>query len=211
MICIHDVVNASGRHFGDAVVYNHKNFAHKGQLERHYAYPVGSSSQYPGQTFEIHVPAHMSGAFLKPSMSYLNFTISCPNLNDIIIDGNAFAFIQRLRILQGGTVLSDVDNYGSVVNAFLDLSLDGTQQLSNFLYSGSDTEVAHLNDPNGVKTGRDVSQPYPVSVSIPLLLIGPLSSGLSNYIPLLSLNTPIVIEITLSATTNAVLATNVNA
>ena len=191
MTSIENVVNLEGRSFGDSVLYNHKKFAHSGQIERSYAYPVGASEHGPGRVFEIHIPARLSGAFLKPSMSYLTFEIvnTSGNANNFAVDGNAYSFIQRLRVLQGGVVLSDVENYASVVNALMDISMGTDQQVMNLLYSGENSTFASIWDntikKNGITINGTAGNTGTLPVSLPLLLSGPLSPGLSNYVHLI--------------------------
>ena len=155
--------------------------------------PQNGLNYNAGETIIINVPTSnnllMSGSdtVLKCSLNFSNGAVSTANLDR----GGIAGVIQRVRIFHASTLLSDVDNYGNLINMMTTLqqssdTVSGKMQILQGTgnHSGEDLLVAATAD-------GDKSYEY----SFPLMSILTMTN---NYIPLFSMSgSPLRIEIQL--------------
>ena len=168
----------------------------------------------------IEIPVSAS-AFLDTKHSFLRFTFSNTTGQTFGVDyGGGHGFIQRLRILQGGTVLSDCREYGRLMSSIIlpcqgdesslaTRSIKEGQRFANSAVAGG-TGVLAVAAPAEI-TGATVNTPTNAIDSTAAAALGsaytfsiPLMNGLlgttqDKLVPLFLLNSsPIVIEITMA-------------
>jgi len=166
----------------------------------------------------IRIPISAS-SLLDTKHSYLKFTLDNTTGQGLGLDfGGGSGLIQRLRILQGGTVCSDVQNYNKLVSAILlpaqsDTSRTATRSITDgqrFLSSAAGGAGGAGLDAstNAEITGASPATPTNAHDAVPAggncVLCVPLVNGLlgstqDKLVPLQLLNSsPLVIEITLA-------------
>tara|TARA_R110002012_G_scaffold98492_2_gene236121 strand:- start:545 stop:1933 length:1389 start_codon:yes stop_codon:yes gene_type:complete len=82
----------------------------------------GTSFQL-GQTINIDLPANVANTFFDFNLSYLSFKISNNSGATATFDKSAYSLINRLQILTGGQVISDLQNYNVLASALFDLDV----------------------------------------------------------------------------------------
>ena len=166
----------------------------------------------------IRIPVSAS-SLLDTKHSYLKVILDNQTGQGMGLDfGGGSGLIQRLRILQGGTVLSDVQNYNKLVSAILlpaqtDTSRLATRSITEcqrYLNSATGGGAGEELDPstNAETTGASPATPTPAHDTIAngttATLCFPIVNGLlgstqDKLVPLQLINSsPIVIEITLA-------------
>ena len=147
-------------------------------------------------------------------------------INGIYLDNSAYSFIQRLDVLHASNVLEQINEYGQIANLLLDTQLTmsdksglssmlgtnpfniTTQELGAFSQFGTVVPLQTPGDRSGlpidavaVGTGYSGSRPY--TFTLPLLS-GVVGANAQKCIPLGKLNSPIRLEMYLSANDDAI-------
>ena len=180
--------------------------------------PVNGTSYNLGETIILNVPTGFN-TVMSAKDSVLKFNLNLrtaaaiPTTAAFLNRCGAFGAIQRLRIFHGSVLLSDIDNYGCLLEMLLNAQLS-TDIMANKMEilagTGSFIGTNLLNDtnfPNRVvlaAAATDYSFPY----AIPLMSILTLSN---NYVPLFAMSgSPLRIEIQLISAINQLIVCNDN-
>lgn len=76
-----------------------------------------------GQTINIDLPANVANTFFDFNLSYLSFKILNGDGQTATFDKSAYSLINRLQVLTGGQVISDLQNYNVLAAALFDLDV----------------------------------------------------------------------------------------
>lgn len=76
-----------------------------------------------GQTINIDLPANVANTFFDFNLSYLSFKITNGDGQTATFDKSAYSLINRLQVLTGGQVISDLQNYNVLAAALFDLDV----------------------------------------------------------------------------------------
>jgi hypothetical protein len=76
-----------------------------------------------GQTINIDLPANVANTFFDFNLSYLSFKITNSAGATATLDKSAYSLINRLQVLTGGQVISDLQNYNVLASALFDLDV----------------------------------------------------------------------------------------
>ena len=99
----------------------------------------------------------------------------------------AYSIIQRMRIFLGSTLLSDIDNYGNLMDLLM-----SSQQSTDAVNGKYSIMAGTTTDPVGVNLANATNMTW--SFAIPLVSI---FSWSQNYIPLFAMSGPLRIELQL--------------
>lgn len=76
-----------------------------------------------GQTINIDLPANVANTFFDFNLSYLSFKVTNSSGATATLDKSAYSLINRLQVLTGGQVISDLQNYNVLASALFDLDV----------------------------------------------------------------------------------------
>jgi hypothetical protein len=76
-----------------------------------------------GQTINIDLPANVANTFFDFNLSYLSFKITNGDGQTATFDKSAYSLINRLQVLTGGQVISDLQNFNVLAAALVDLDV----------------------------------------------------------------------------------------
>lgn len=79
-----------------------------------------------GQTVNIDLPANVANTFFDFNLSYLSFKITNGSGVAATFDKSSYSLINRLQVLTGGQVISDLQNYNVLAAALFDLDVDAS-------------------------------------------------------------------------------------
>ena len=153
-----------------------------------------STSFTENQTIVIRLPGNLAGQFYDFSSMYLKMKVTAAAA--CVLDRNgAYNFIQRLQICQAGSQICDINNYNTLVCAFLD------HQASHGWKSSSGANLLGLRGDS--LSGVDMAAAETRTFCLPLVC-NPLSNTTPHrLIPAFSLS-DIEIRFTLNSNVNAV-------
>ena len=160
--------------------------------------PSSNSTTFTeNQTIVIRLPGNLSGQFYDFSSMYLKMKVT-PTVAGCTLDRNgAYNFIQRLQISQAGSQICDINNYNTLVCAFLD------HQASHGWKASSGANLLGLRGDS--LSGVDMAVGVARTFAIPLVC-NPLSNTTPHrLIPAFSLS-DIEIRFTLNSNLRAVYA-----
>lgn len=142
-----------------------------------------------------------SNGFLCGNESYLKFNITNGTNQSIVADPMATGVIDRVRVLSGSTVLSDISGYAELANHLVQTS--GTDDLLRTLSIVGGLDANNNNYP--VQGGAAVANDYVVQIGAGVITAGdtetfsiPLIAGIlsgSRYVPLEFLAGGLTIEL----------------
>ena len=195
--------------------------------------PLNKSTFTPLDQIIIELPTGRKGTWLDQSQSYLKFSVEFGSTNavpataggaGIYIENSAYSFFQRLDIYNSSNLIETINEYGQLCNFLVDTSLTQSDKAglstilgtnpTNVIMLGA-TNVANSLTVNtqvaGDRSGLAVASNTlaNISTAIPYTFCLPLLSGVigvnaSKMIPIGKLNSPIRLEMFLSANDDAI-------
>ena len=173
--------------------------------------PVSGSTFGSGSSIRIMIP-HRAGCYLKPD-SYLSLTVNNGSTtSDLVLDGCVSSLINRLTVFQGSQLISDIQNYNSLKNVFLDTQVTPAQRTSGshsvMMGCGTDYPAANITAVAGARGGQYITHSTAKDYST-VLVNGVLGSAASKYIPLGKLNDGLILEISLTNFRNAFISRDI--
>ena len=173
--------------------------------------PVSGSTFGSASTIRIMIP-HRAGCYLKPD-SYLSLTVNNGSAaSDIVLDGCVSSLINRLTVFQGSQLISDIQNYNSLKNVFLDTQVPPAQRTTGshsvMMGTGADYGQANVTALLGARGGQYITHGTSKDYST-VLVNGVLGCAASKYIPLGKLNDGLIIELSLANFRNAFISRDI--
>ena len=193
--------------------------------------PVNKSVFAPADQIIFELPTGRKGTWLDQSQSYLKFsvqfastaaTVAAPGGSGIYLENTAYSFFQRMDLYHSSNLLETINEYGQLANFLIDTSLTqsdkaglspliGSNPYFNSVNSAAPavaSAVASTQVP-GDRSGLVVASATALSAGIPYTFSLPLLSGVigvnaSKMLPVGKLNSPIRVELYLSALDDAI-------
>ena len=194
--------------------------------------PLNKSVFSPGDQIIFELPTGRKGTWLDQSQSFLKFSVqfaataaTAVGSTGIYLDNSAYSFIQRMDIYHSSNLLETVNEYGQLANFLMDTSLTisdkaglstllGTNPYSiqaNTIAPAINTGIYPLSVPGdrsglscaSVAVAAGIGTAIPYTFSLPLLS-GVIGINASKMLPVGKLNSPIRVEMYLSANDDAI-------
>ena len=126
----------------------------------------GDNSEYKsGDVIRIEIPTGQSGIHLFPQDSYIEaaFTVNCTTAtaaSSVLLDGSAYSFFKRIRVLHGSNVLEDTLYSNRLWNALYDIQRNENERAGdkvNLLVYGDSQTNAALGDIPVIGIAADIA------------------------------------------------------
>ena len=173
------------------VLYNMKASSVRGRAYRASILPT-NGTKFDAQSLTVlYVPGGRRNTFLSCQDTYLRFTIYNQDAatNDLVIDGNASAFINRIDIFHASNLLETIQGYNIIYQYMLDNQLNVAQRAGLSAMYGCNSAF------DGTRYGQTILKGAQLTVCVPILS-GTIGLGNLKSLPIGQLNDDIRIEIT---------------
>lgn len=147
--------------------------------------PTGGSTSGPNQVIRFDIPCGRGrNVFLDPTQTTLSFVVSNPSTaTDILVDGSAYCFFDRLDELTSGQLVSSILDYGFCVNAVIDAQMGANDANTSGSIAYGMSDVSAANSLNSDRSGIRIVNNAPKDFNLPLALSGLLSGLCPKLLP----------------------------